>query len=184
MRIRFLSCLTVLTLMIASLVPATARAQGVEFGVGIAAPVTNRDVVMAAKLDGLGVVRATRSLDASPQLFGELHKVFKVGPKLAMGPMIGFTPAVNLGITSNDQAEQPVGAGFGLLLQVPSKLKQHINVGVLWLITAPMPQMATGWLDGYQAPRTGQFGTPIEPEFKRASLNRVMLTMTVSGFLK
>lgn len=168
--------------VVACLVPLKVQAQGIEFGLGLGAPIGSKSVVMEAKVDGSGIVRATRTMDSSPSLVVELHKPFKVGPKFAIGPMIAFTPSFNLGVSSNETSEQPVRAGFGVAIQIPSRLKQHINVGVLYAITPPISQLAPGWADGYQAPRSRLSDQPLPPEFIRGSVGQVMFVMTVSGF--
>jgi hypothetical protein len=181
----------ILAALVALAIPSAALAQekkeeksGIEFGVGITAPLTQRNIITEAHNDTLGVTRVDRALDGSPQILVELHKTYKVNKSLAVGPMIAFTPKIDMGLTSNTATEQPLGAGFGFIVQIPSKLKQHINVGAMWLITAPVDQLAPGWQDGFQAPRNGQFGLPMNPEFTRASVHRICLVMTVSGFLR
>lgn len=174
----------VIVLALVIVASGSAFAQGIELGVGLGAPIGGNNVVMDAQIDGSGVVRATRTMDSSPSLVVELHKPFKLGPKFAIGPMIAFTPSFNLGVSSNETSEQPVRAGFGIAIQIPSRLKQHINVGVLYAITPPITQLAPGWADGYQAPRSGINGFPLPPEFIKGSVSQVMFTMTVSGFLR
>lgn len=170
-----------LALVFLTAVPSFA--QGIEVGVGVAMPVTNTDLATGAQVDSFGVVRVNSRLDSSPQLFVEMHKPFKLGPKFAVGPMLGFTPKLDLGMASNNESVQPVAAGIGIILQIPSKLKQHINVGVVFMRTAPIVQLADGYADGFQAPR-GANGAPLGIQFQEKSLSRVMLTMSVSGWFK
>lgn len=165
------------------LTAVSASAQGIEVGIGLAMPVTGTEVVTGAQVDSFGIVRANSTLDSSPQLFLELHKPFKLGPKFAVGPMLAFAPKVDLGLTSNDQTLQPVAVGVGVAFQIPSKMKQHINIGVAYMKTSPISQLADGYADGFQAPR-GANGQPLGIQFKQASLGRLMLSVSVSGWFK
>lgn len=169
--------------LLALALPALAAAQGIEVGVGLASPITGRQIVTGAQVDSFGVLRANAKLDSSPQLFVELHKPFKLGEKFAIGPMVGFAPRVDFGMVGNTEAVQPVAVGFGVAVQIPSKLKQHINVGLAYVATGPVTQLADGYADGFQVPR-GANGTPLGVQFQSKSLSRLMLTFTVSGWFR
>jgi hypothetical protein len=162
------------------LFPTLSYAQGIEMGFGIGVPLTSRNITTDALVDSLGVVRATRTLDAGPQILLEFHKAFKV-KELGIGPMIGFLPKIDFGTVTNAESEQPIGAGIGILVKVPSKTKQHFNIGVLWVVTAPVQKVDSQWVDGFQAPRASVSGLPLEVQFSRGSTNRLMIVATVSG---
>lgn len=174
----FLSIALLLTVFV-----SPSFAQGLEVGIGVALPTTGRTIVTGAQVDSFGILRANSTLDSGPQLFVEIHKPFKVGEKFAVGPMIAFTPKIDLGTASNTQTTQPIAGGVGIAFQVPSKLKQHINIGVAYMVTQPIVQLADGYADGFQVPR-GSNGQPLGVQFKTASLSRIMLTMSVSGWFK
>ena len=154
-------------------------AQGIELGVGVGVPVSSRNIVTEAMIDSFGVVRTARTLDAGPQILVEFHKTFKAS-QLGIGPMIGFLPKVDFGTVTNAETEQPVGAGLGVLVKIPSKTKQHFNIGVLWVVTSPVQQIGPEWREGFQAPR-GASGLPLPPQFTRQSVNRLMIVTTISG---
>lgn len=169
-----------LAFLAAITIAAPTYAQGIELGIGITAPLTGRSIVTTASIDDLGIVHATRTLDTAPQIVIEFHKTFKAG-KLGIGPMIGFAPKIDFGTVSNLETEQPLGAGFGIAVQIPSPRKQKFNVGLLWLITSPVTQLSPDFVDGFQAPRTSISGPPLPLSFERHSVNRICLTLTVSG---
>lgn len=158
---------------------ALVKAQGIELGVGVGVPISSRDITTEAVVDSFGIVRTARVLDSGPQILVEFHKTFKAG-QMGIGPMIGFVPKIDFGTVTNAETEQPVGAGVGLLVKIPSKSKQHFNVGVLWVITAPVSKVDAAWQNGFQAPR-GVSGIPLPPQFTRSSVNRLMLVTTISG---
>lgn len=170
---RFL--LTLLLLAFAS--PSFAQ---VQVGLGLGAPITNRSLVTAAHIDNAGIVRADETLDASPQIVIEIHRTFKLKEKLGFGPYIGFAPKIDFGTSSNVGSATPLGAGFGLLLSTNAGAKHRLNFGAMWLITTPLTQVNPAWRDGFQAPRSNQ-DVPQEIRVEKGSVNRLMLTMTVSG---
>lgn len=166
-----------LAVFLLAAVPASAQ---IQMGFGLGAAVMNRSVSTEAHIETGGVVRVDRLLDASPQLIIEFHRSFKVSQNHGVGPMIGIAPHINFGSATNAETEQPVGAGFGGVLSTAAGGKHRINIGLMWMITAPLYRVDDAWKDGYQAPR-GAGDVPLQPRVERRSVNRLMLTMSVSG---
>lgn len=168
-------------LVIAAIIFAasTAYAQ-VEVGLGLGAPLTAANIPTEAHLDGSGIVHVDKTLDASPQIMVEVHRVFKMNEKYGVGPFIGFAPKIDFGLATNNQTEQPIGAGFGMLTSIHAGQKYRLNVGLMWLITGAVKQVDPAWQDGFQAPRNRQ-DLPMDVGHVTKSTNRILLTMTVSG---
>ena len=151
------------------------------FGIGLAAPLSGRNIATDAELFGGGIVHVTQRLDASPQLLGEFHYAFKINDKVGVGPAMGFMPRVDFGSASSLEKESPVSAGFGMVVQCGmGSRKQKLNFGIMWAISVPIDQVGDLWQDGFQAPRTLQ-DIPIVPQIEHKSVSRVMFTMSVSG---
>jgi len=159
--------------------PTRASAQ-VQVGLGLGAPVVGRVIPTSGHIDNAGVVTIDSTLDSSPQIVVEVHRTFKMAQKVGIGPYLGFAPKVDFGTSSNSGSETPLGAGFGFLVSTDAGAKHRINIGAMWLITAPVTQINPAWRDGYQAPRSNQ-GIPQEIRTEKGSVNRLMLTLTFSG---
>jgi hypothetical protein len=149
-------------------------------GLGIGAPVSGASIATYGHVDSSGVVHIDKTLDASPQILIEVHRLFKMNAKYGVAPFIGFAPKIDLGLATNGAGEQPIGAGFGALLSVAAGGKYRMNVGAMWLITGPIQQIDPAWQNGFQAPRSRQ-DLPLDISYTIKSVNRVMLTLTVSG---
>lgn len=161
-----------------TLIATTVSAQ-VKMGVGIALPTFARNIPIEAHLAD-GVVKVDRTLDASPQILIEVHRSFKMGTKFGLAPMLGFCPKVDFGLSQNTSGEQPLGAGLGMLVATQAGQKHYVNLGLMWLVTAPVTQLDPMWADGFQAPRS-RFDLPLDPQYRRGSVSRVMVVMTISG---
>lgn len=164
-----------IVLMLAS--PVYAQ---IQIGVGLGAPIVGNYIPTTGHVDSAGVVTIDSTLDSSPQIVVEVHKTFQVHEKLGIGPFLGFAPKIDFGTASNSQSESPIGAGMGFLVSTSAGGKHRLNIGLMWLITGPITQVNPAWRDGYQAPRSLQ-GVPLDLRTERGSVNRVMLTFTVSG---
>lgn len=168
-----------LTMLLLLALPSIAHAQ-IQLGLGLGAAVVGRTIPTSGHVDSAGVVTIDSTLDSSPQIVVEVHRTFKVASKLGIGPFLGFAPKVDFGTTSNAGSETPLGAGFGFLVSTNAGAKHRINIGAMWLVTAPVTQVNPDWRDGFQAPRTSQ-GIPQDIRSFKGSVNRLMLTLTVSG---
>ena len=159
-------------------ISSSAFAQ-IKLGLGLAVPLSARNIVVTAHVDNAGVVHVDKTLDASPQILVELHRTFKVNKDYEIGPVVGFCPKIDFGSASNSNTEHLVGAGFGLVITKPVSDKKYINIGVMWIVSSPVSQVNPEWREGFQAPRTNNI--PLDVRTRINSVNRIMFTMTISG---